>query len=223
MDKDETTGNDSIEVLRSAAVLTSFGPGTMLHTTEGEVPIEWLDTGHKLLTLDHGAQPIVQINRIRLLRSDLRRHSELSPVVLPPDTFGPSIPGHHVRISPNSLVLYRSPRAELDFGSSEVLVSGNMLAEPMPLRRPGDTTFVYTQILMQRHELLSIEGMWVGSLFVADLNAMDTEKDDPLVAALGKTAMVAARPILTRTEARALLAQDLGGRSIQTRLDLSGH
>ncbi len=215
------TDADKVNFLRSAAVLTSFGPGTMLLTSDGEIPVEWLDTQHRLVTRDHGAQPILEINRIRMLRSDLLRHPELGPVVIEPDVFGASIPEHHVRISPNSLVLYRSPRAELHFGSSEVLVPGIVLADTMPLRRPGDTTFVYTQILMQRHELLYVEGMWVGSLFVADLNAMDTLGDDALVAALGKSPMVAARPILTQSEARVLVDQDLNARQANNTLDRS--
>lgn len=202
-------GADRTGFLRAAAVLTSFGPGTMLQTDEGEVPVEWLDTQHKLVTRDHGAQPILRINRIRLLRSDLQQHPEFAPVVMLPDTFGPMIPGHHVRLSPNSLVLYRSWRAQLHYGTNEVLVPGATLADKMPLRRPADTTFVYTQILMQRHELLYIEGMWVGSMLVADLNTIGSVGDDGLVAVLGKTPMIAARPILTQDEARGLVDQDL--------------
>lgn len=210
MDTTNQLKDDRTDVLRAAAVLTSFGPGTMLQTDEGEVPVEWLDTQHKLVTRDHGLQPILRVSRTRLLRSDLQMHPEFAPVVMPPDAFGPSIPGHHVRLSPNSLVLYRSPRAELYYGTNEVLVPGMVLADPMPLRRPGDSTFVYTQILMQRHELLYIEGMWVGSLFVADFNAVCADEDPQIAAALGTGPAVAARPVLTQAEARMLVDQDLG-------------
>ncbi|UOA28534.1 Hint domain-containing protein [Pseudosulfitobacter sp. DSM 107133] len=207
-----TTGPDAnrTDISRDAAVLTSFGPGTMVLTEEGEVPVEWLDSQHMLVTRDHGLQPILRINRIRLLRSDLNRHPEIAPVVLPPESFGRGVPVHHVRLSPNSLVLYQSWRAELHYGSNEVLVPGAAMAQQMPLRRPGDSVFVYTQILMQQHELLNVEAMWVGSLFIADLNVISTIHDPMLAAALGKAPMIAARPILTLAEAGALIAQDLG-------------
>lgn len=210
---------DRTEVLRGAAVLTSFGPGTMMQTDEGEVPVEWLDTGHRLVTHDHGAQPILRINRMRFLRSDLNRHPEIAPVAMAPDTLGSGVPAHHVRLSPNSLMLYRSWRAELHFGSSEVLVPSAAMGGAVPLRRPGDTTFVYTQILMQRHELLNVEGMWVGSLFLADLNVISAIDDPILANALGNSPVVAARPILTLSEAGVLLAQDLGKDQADQRRD----
>ncbi len=210
MDRTTRPQTDRTDVLRAAAVLTSFGPGTMLQTDEGEVPVEWLDTQHKLVTRDHGVQPILRITRTRLLRSDFQMHPEFAPVVMPPDAFGPSIPGHHVRLSRNSLVLYRSSRAELHYGTNEVLVPGAVLGDPMPLRRPGDSTFVYTQILMQRHELLYVEGMWVGSLFVADFNLTNSDEDRAIAAALGDQPVQAARPVLTQAEARVLVDQDLG-------------
>ena len=75
-----------------------FGPGTMIATQDGEIPVEWLQSGDMVLTRDHGYQPIVWIARARLPAEFFVDNPTWCPVSLPPACLGYDLPTHRLEL-----------------------------------------------------------------------------------------------------------------------------
>lgn len=71
------------------AALPACGPGTMIATEAGDLPIDWLRPGDKVLTRDHGYQPLLWLDQHVLprLAPDICR-----PVPVLAGMFGPERP-----------------------------------------------------------------------------------------------------------------------------------
>lgn len=194
---------------QAAAVMTSLTTGTMVVTREGELPVEWLQSGDEILTRDGRFQPILWLGRVRFNRVEFRYLPEFTPVRIAPGTLGDGLPHHDVTVSPSQLVLYRSVRAELEYWSSEVLVPASSIGTRIDTELLGWHERVgYTQILLPAHHLMAVEGVWLGSLFLADMPAEAKPNETMIRAGLKRRAMQSARPILAEDEARALILAD---------------
>ena len=197
---------------QAAALLGGFGPGTMFDTDEGPVPAKWLDHAHRLRTRDNGLQQIITIRRLRLSRAEAVAHPDLSPVLVARGAFGPDSPTHTVRMSPQQLICHACAYGHAPRNPKEVLIPVSSVATPLPLRRPTDAGFVYAQIVMQRHELLWVDGMWIASLFVPNRATLGCPTTDPVSGAQVQSPMQSARPVLSELEAKALLAAERAAR-----------
>lgn len=155
-----------VEDAPQAAYLTerlclSFGRGTMI-TTEGGAPcpIEALRPGMRVMTRDHGAQPVTWIGR-----ATLRAVGALAPVVIARGALGNAgdlIVGQHHR-----MFLYQRRRAAGQ-PTAELLVQARHLVN-------GDTVFLreggmvdYFALVFERHEIVYAEGIPTESLLVTD-------------------------------------------------------
>ena len=188
-----------------ASVLAGLSSGTILMTREGETPVEWLENGDEVLTRDRGFVPILWVNRVKLDRKDVRSFPEFAPVTIPAERLEPGVPAHDVKVSPRQLVLVRSPLAERDYGSPEVLLPSLAIgdqADPNVMR--WDVRVTYAQILLATHQTIAIEGLWLGSLFTGSLG-LDTTC--PLTKKLETPNMKACRPVLDVQEGRALMQE----------------
>lgn len=141
-----------------------FGPGTSIATARGARPMDDLQVGDLVQTLDHGLQPIRWIGRARVSEVERALNPSLDPVLFVGS--GPHISGppSALWLSGTHLILARSTRAELYFGTPEVLcpaghvmVSGERWPENLPID--------YTHILFDRHEVINANGLWVESLY----------------------------------------------------------
>lgn len=199
-------GREEIEL--HAAVLSGLTPATVMMTREGEVPVEWLAVGDEVLTRDKGFVPIAWINRIRLSRNELRDVPEYAPVTLSESRIEPGFPSRDVVVSPRQLVMVRSPLAERDYWSSEVLVPAAALgAQRDPETMHHSERATYTQILLPTHELMMTEASWVGSLFTGMLAQNLGTLSCDLTSKLDEPRMQASRPILSEEEGRALMIE----------------
>ncbi|MBT9383981.1 Hint domain-containing protein [Pseudooceanicola sp. CBS1P-1] len=144
----------------SPAPLSGLGPGTMLLTLEGEMPVEWIAPGDRLITRDRGAQPILHIAR-------LRKTPEGDPLPYPM-TFHRGERGpqgelkEKLRVAPGHRGLLRRPEIQLNFGAEEALarfqdISRRNRARPDPTM--GGLT--YHLIIMERHEIITAGSLWV--------------------------------------------------------------
>lgn len=144
--------------------LPAFGPATMVMTTQGEVPVEWLATGHRVITRDHGAQPILWLGRVRVRGSDLIRAPLLGPLEIAKGALGPERPNHPLLLSRAHRVLVEGPLVELNLGTGEALAQIDDLADGDFVREPARRGLLYTQILLPHHALVQANGIWVESL-----------------------------------------------------------
>ena len=139
----------------------SFARGTMITLATGaQKPIEDLTTGDKVLTRDHGGQPIRWIGR-----ATLKAVSPFAPVVITAGTLGNA--GDLIVSQHHRMFLYQRERMA-GLATSELLVQAKHLVdgERVFLREGGFVDFL--SIVFDRHEIIYAEGVPAESLMVND-------------------------------------------------------
>lgn len=139
----------------------SFGRGTRIAVEGGALrPIEELRPGLRVMTRDHGAQPVAWVGR-----ATLRAVGDFAPVVIAAGAMGNAgdlIVGQHHR-----MFLYQRRRAAGQ-PTAEILVQARHLVN-------DDTVFVreggfvdYFALVFERHEIVYAEGIPAESLLVTE-------------------------------------------------------
>jgi hypothetical protein len=181
-----------------------FTAGTRIDTARGPIPVEDLRPGDRIVTLDHGLQPVLWAGSVRVTAT-----GALAPIVIAPDTFGPGQPDRPLAVSRQHRMLCRGWPVTLWFGADEVLAPAGGLVNGTAIRSvPGPDPVTYHHLLFATHEILRANGCWCESLLPRDmaLSALSPAARDGIRAALGHdgTRMRAARPCLGASAARVL-------------------
>ena len=144
-----------------------FGPGTHIMTTEGEVPADWLAPGDRVITRDSGAQPVLWVGRYRVTPPQAQNDPSLTPFRIEAGALGPGQPSHPTQLSPQHRVLLSGYDIELHAGTDEAFAAVQHLEDGGLFERhwPGHD-FVYTHVLLEQHEIILANGLWVESLFL---------------------------------------------------------
>lgn len=172
-----------------------FEESVRLSTLMGEMHVSELWEGDKLITLEHGAQPIEWIGA-----KTVRGYGRNAPVLFSPGALGNHAP---LRLSQQHRVLVNAPMAELLFGEAEVFVPAKALINGTDVRLAPCHDVRYMHVLMAQHEIVLAEGMCCETLLMGDMA-------DDIIAqpALGRHRdMKAARPVLTYSEALTLFGK----------------
>lgn len=137
----------------------SFTRGTHITTASGaQVPIEDLNIGDRILTRDHGAQPVRWIGQ-----STVRAAGDFAPIVIKAGTLNNA--GDLV-LSPNHRLFVYQRSDRIGAGQSELLVKARHLVngETVHVQRGG---FVeYFQILFDMHHIIYAEGIAAESMLI---------------------------------------------------------
>ncbi|QQA43993.1 Hint domain-containing protein [Pelagovum pacificum] len=128
-----------------------FGAGTRVLTPRGARPVESLRIGDKVVTRDHGLQPIRWIGSRKVPGVD-----RFAPVRITPR----AVPGldRDLIVSPQHRMLFQGARAELLFGDSEVLVAATHLVDGHAVLREEQTWVTYFHLMFDEHEIIFAEG-----------------------------------------------------------------
>ena len=182
-----------------------FTPGTPIATPDGPRPVECLQEGALVDTLDCGAQPIRLV-----LRGKFRAQGALAPVRFAPGAIGNRAP---LLVSPQHRMLITGWRAELYCGQDEVLVAARHLVNHDTITvRPGGLV-EYIHLLFDRHQIVFGGGVPSESYFpgradmpqdgatLAELRALF-----PQLETLSARDLACARPVMRRREAALLAA-----------------
>ena len=159
-----------------ATVVVCFARGTRIGTPTGVSAIENLAVGDLVQCGDGVARPIRWIGNRRVPRAELRANPRLRPVVLAPDALAPGRPDAPLRLSPQHRVLLRDWRAELLFGSPEVLAPAVALINDRDILRDQTCDPVdYFHLLVDGHHTVTANGVACETLMPADmaLTALD--------------------------------------------------
>ncbi|QGY00073.1 hypothetical protein EI983_18105 [Roseovarius faecimaris] len=184
-----------------------FTPGTRIMTDRGERAIETLRQGDMVLTRDNGFQPIRWIGK-----STVEGRGKFAPVAINSTVMdGARRP---LIVSPQHRVLFTGYKAELLFGTDEVLVAAKHLVDGCNVRILERRLVSYFHIMFDRHEVIYAEGAATESFHAADMgiSAISDEAREDMFAIFpqlrsdpsfhGETA----RMCLKAHEARALLS-----------------
>jgi len=193
----------------SYATPPCFTPGTMIETTRGAVAVEDLAVGDLVKTLDDGAQAIRWIGRTTISRGDLVLQERLRPVLIAKGALGDNRPARDMRVSPMHRVLRSGLRAELLFGSEEVLVPAshlighNGIAQILPV---GPVTYIH--LAFDQHQIILSDGAWTESFLPGSqvLSGFDAQVRDEIEALFSDVCPQAVRPCLKRYESEVLFS-----------------
>ena len=197
-------------------VIACFTPGARIRAEAGETPVEELKVGDRVMTKDHGLQPIRWIGRRFVNVGRLASDAGLTPVKIAAGSLGKNVPARDITVSPQHRMLIGGPDVELYYGLREALIPAAALAE-----RPGIETTLpdqgveYIHLLFDTHEIIYCEGAETESFHPYALSRTDPD-DDPVVEELfalfpdlrdnPKSFGGTARPCLRMKEARLICA-----------------
>jgi hypothetical protein len=159
------TGGSAVDQSNIAAP-PCFTPGTLIRVRGGQAPVEDIQVGDMVKTLDHGFQPVRWVGHISISVARLRGQPSFWPVVIRKSAFGAGQPGRDLTVSPQHRVLLDGWRAELICGEPQVLAAAVHLVNDRNVRvmRPvGAVTYIHLQF--DQHEILDSEGLLTESLY----------------------------------------------------------
>ncbi|MFQ6547560.1 Hint domain-containing protein [Aestuariibius sp. 2305UL40-4] len=146
-----------------------FCRGTLIRTPDGDRPVEDLEPGDLVLTVDHGPQPVRWHGT-----STARAEGNMAPIRFAAGAHDATAP---LMVSPQHRMLVSGPSIELHFGISEGLVAAKHLVNGDTVTRAPGGSVEYHHIMFDRHELIWANGAVTESFFVAEngLGIMDPE------------------------------------------------
>lgn len=148
---EDADGNSDVAFITLNTV-PCFTAGTMIRTVLGEVMVQDLALGDRVVTRDHGLQPVRWIGSRKVAGI-----GPLAPVVIEAGAFGPH---ERLVLSQQHRVLMRGAVAELVCGVSEVLVKARHLVNGGSVRLDTSGAEVeYFHILFDAHEIVWSNGL----------------------------------------------------------------
>lgn len=195
-------------------IVPCFTPGTLIATPKGEVPVESLKAGDRVITRDNGLQEIRWIGQKALGWKDLAANPHLKPVLIRQGSLGNGLPERDMMVSPNHRMLVANDRTALYFDEHEVLVAAKHLVAAHGIQSIDSIGTTYVHFMFDRHEVVLSNGAWTESFQPGDMtlkgmgNAQRSEILElfpELKTEAGLNDYQAARRTLRRHEARLLV------------------
>jgi hypothetical protein len=184
-----------------------FAAGTRIETDPGMVPVEQIQVGDVVRTLDNGLQPVRWRGSRGIDALDKR-----APIRFAPGAIGNA---RGMLVSPQHKILVSGWRAELFFGEDEVLVAAVHLVNADTIHRAPRRHVVYHHLMFDAHEILLAEGIPTESFFPGDYILQDDDLRDEVVALFPEMIGTAGpdwstvRTVLRGTEAKVFCEQSL--------------
>lgn len=166
----DTDGNvtGSLNFTNIEEVIPCFTPGTLIATPKGEVPVETLRAGDRIITRDNGIQEIRWVGQKALDYIDLAANPHLKPVLIRAGSLGNGLPERDMMVSPNHRMLVANDRTALYFDEHEVLVSAKHLITSAGVQTVESLGTTYIHFMFDRHEVVLGNGAWTESFQPGD-------------------------------------------------------
>ena len=151
-------------------LIPCFTPGTRIATPKGEVLVERLKAGDRVLTRDNGIQTIRWVGKKKLDHLQLKMLKELRPILIRAGALGGGRPEQDMMVSPMHRMLVQSDVAQMYFDQSEMLVAAKDLLRIDGVEI-GEVPYVtYVHFMCDHHEIVLSDGTWSESFQPADLS-----------------------------------------------------
>lgn len=164
------SGEQVVTTQHDLTIVVCFTPGTRILTATGEVAVENLRAGDRVVTRDHGIQPVSWIGVTTVSSGRVAANPNLRPILIRKDALGENMPAQDMRVSRQHRILVRDWRAELMFGEKGgVLVPAFALCNDHSIieERP-DEDMVYIHIAFEHHEIVYADGLEAESFHPAE-------------------------------------------------------
>ena len=194
--------------------IVCFTPGTLIATPRGEVAVENLRVGDKVVTRDNGLQEIRWMGGKQMGWHDFAANPHLKPIMVKAGSLGNGLPERDTMLSPNHRLLVANDRTSLYFDEHEVLVAAKHLVGGNGIRQVDSSGTTYHHFMFDQHEVVLSNGAWTESFQPGDYtlkglgNAQRTEVFElfpELKTDAGVEAYQAARKTLKKHEASLLV------------------
>jgi len=141
-----------------------FTPGTRLRTETGEVAIEDLMPGDRLLTRDDGPQEVVWSGHRHMSGARLFAMPDQRPIRLRRGALGVDRPDADLVVSPEHRVLVQGRAAQDLWGEDEVLVrAADLVGDRYVTVDHSLRQTVYIHLMLDRHQVIWANGLEVES------------------------------------------------------------
>lgn len=197
-----------------APTVICFTPGTRIRTEAGDMAIEELGTGDRVLTRDNGPQEVLWSGHRRMSGARLFAMPEQRPIRMRAGALGIDRPDGDLIVSPEHRVLVTGRAARDLWGEAEVLVRAADLVgdSRITVDHSLRETF-YIHLMLERHEVVWANGMEVESFhpgFMGLDHLTNVQRSSmlemrPELAANPHAYGAPARRMLTRAEAAILI------------------
>ena len=131
--------------------IVCFAAGTLIKTDKGAIPVETLQTGDMVVTLDHGLQPVRWVGSTRIAG-----RGNVAPIRIAAGTLGNS---RDLLVSPQHRILVKGWRVELVTGETEALVAAKHLVNGTTIRQVETDQVTYVHVMFDTHEIIFSEGV----------------------------------------------------------------
>ena len=194
-------------------IVPCFAAGTMIATPNGEIAVEALNAGDKVITRDNGMQEIRWIGKKTLGQPILDASPHLQPIKIQKGALGFGLPDRDLFVSPNHRVLMMSEEVDLYFDSGEVLAAAKHLTDLDGIDVVEMSAVTYWHILFDNHQVILSNGAWTESFQPSDysLKGVGKEQREEILGLfpnlrdpVGQDAFGAARMTLKAHEVRLL-------------------
>ncbi len=194
-------------------IVPCFTPGTAIATPRGEVPVETLKVGDRVITRDNGIREVRWVGRRELSFAELQAARHLRPVLVEQGALGNGLPKRDMLVSPNHRLLIANDRTALYFEEHEVLVAAKHITAARGIRSVDVLGVTYIHFMCDRHEVVMANGAWTETFQPGDqtLGAMGHSQRAEIVELFpefatpgGAQSYPAARKTLRRREAMLL-------------------
>lgn len=148
--------------VRQVRTSPCFTPGTMIATQRGELPVEVLREGDRVITRDNGIQPVRWTGKTMMYAQDFQADPHLLPILIRQGALGRGLPERDMMVSPNHRILVASERTSLVFKEREVLVAAKHLTA-FGVNSVGSAGTTYLHFMCDRHEVVLANGVWAES------------------------------------------------------------
>lgn len=137
-----------------AAVDTGLVQGTMLLTLDGEIPVEFLAIGDKIITRDSGVSKVLHIQRST---------RPVHLIGLSAGSLGHTKPERDAVLAGDQMVLIRDWRARAMFSSERALVAARSLVDNEFIRDLGVSETTLIQVFCDGPHILYADGLELGT------------------------------------------------------------
>jgi len=152
-----------------------FTTGTRITTLKGEVPVEELSTGDRVVTRDNGLQSLRRILRRDFDFGQLSVVPHLKPVLVTTGSLGKDLPERDMLLSPNLRLLVANDRLPFGAPEREQLVAVKQLTDGHTIRSCATLGVSYVHLGFIRHEVVLANGVWAEAF----------QSEDPSLGAVG--------------------------------------
>ncbi len=136
-------------------VLSGVASGTRIMTMDGEIPVEFLVPGDRIITRDSGAAVLRAIHVTELADAPMIRVTA--------DSLGTGRPGEDVLLAPGQSILLRDWRAKALYGQAQAMVPVSRLVDGQYVSRCTVTATRVYVLQFDRPHVIYAEGLELAS------------------------------------------------------------